>query len=137
RGGRKGQGRRPVGARRPSKGPPWTFGAPAAVDAERERMRRELARRRERMIAWVDELFKIPYITPLGGFYLFADFSRWGSSLDLARRILNEAKVVTIPGIAFGSQGEGFLRLSFAASEEDIETGLRRMADLLRRDGQG
>lgn len=102
-----------------------------AVDAERERMRLELARRRALMIGLVDELFKIPYITPLGGFYLFADFSRWGPSLELARRILDGARVVTIPGIAFGSQGEGCLRLSFAASEEDIDTGLRRMADLL------
>ena len=48
--------------------------------------------------------------------------------LELARRILERQGVVSIPGTAFGRRGRGYLRLSFAATEEQITEGIRRIA---------
>lgn len=88
---------------------------------ERFRMRREIMAR---------ELGKIPGIRfdlPQGAFYFFVNISRYGDSLAVARRLLERRKVVTIPGVAFGANGEGYLRLSFAASEQDIERGVQAL----------
>ena len=77
-----------------------------------------------------DELSRIPdirFAMPHGGFYFFVDVSAYGSSLELGRRILQRAGVITIPGPAFGAGGEGYLRLSFAAGESDIVRGVRSM----------
>ena len=54
-------------------------------------------------------------------------------SLTLSREILAEANVVTIPGIAFGSNGEGHLRLSYAATDEDIVRGVGGIARVLSK----
>jgi len=62
---------------------------------------------------------------PGGAFYFFVDVSRHGSSLDVCRRILEKRRVITIPGEAFGPGGAGFVRISYAASEEDIRRGIR------------
>jgi aspartate/methionine/tyrosine aminotransferase len=51
-----------------------------------------------------------------------------GGSLDIALGLAGRTKVVTIPGIAFGPGGEGFLRLSFAGTPEDFAEGVRRIA---------
>ena len=89
----------------------------------------EIFRRRRALMN--DELSRIEglrFDPPDGAFYFFVDVSRFGASLDLARRILERRKVVTIPGVAFGAEGEGYLRLSFAASEDDIVRGVRAIA---------
>ncbi len=67
---------------------------------------------------------------PCGAFYVFADASAWGSdSLDLCRRMLEEAGVACAPGVDFGPGGEGFLRFSYATSMERLEEGARRIAE--------
>jgi aspartate/methionine/tyrosine aminotransferase len=104
----------------------------AEVDRERLDLLGRFTRRRNLMLSLIQNVLQVPYINPLGAFYVFADFSRWGPSLELAKRLLAATKVVTIPGIAFGSRGEGFLRLSFAASEENIEQGIKRIGEYLR-----
>jgi len=70
----------------------------------------------------------VRFSLPDGAFYFFVDVSGHGSSLDVARRLLERRKVVTIPGEAFGPGGAGWLRLSYAASEEAIVEGTARMA---------
>ncbi|MGH9869856.1 MAG: pyridoxal phosphate-dependent aminotransferase [Candidatus Polarisedimenticolia bacterium] len=67
---------------------------------------------------------------PPGSFYLFADVSAVGDSMTVCRRLMDRG-VITIPGIAFGRRGEGWLRLSYAASEEDIERGMAIVRDVL------
>jgi aspartate aminotransferase len=104
--------------------------APAA-DAERAR-HLEIFRGRRAVMA--EELAKVPGIRfemPGGAFYFFVDVSRHGSSLELCRRILERRRVITIPGEAFGEQGKGFVRISYAASEDDIRRGIRAMASEL------
>ena len=64
---------------------------------------------------------------PEGAFYVFADVSAHGRSWAVAQRLLERRRVITVPGAAFGAGGEGFLRISFAASEEEIVEGVRRI----------
>jgi aspartate/methionine/tyrosine aminotransferase len=65
---------------------------------------------------------------PGGAFYVFCDASACGTdSLDLAHRILEEAGVAVAPGIDFGPGGEGFIRVSYAASIERLREGVSRL----------
>lgn len=65
---------------------------------------------------------------PCGAFYVFADASAWGSdSLELSRRLLEEAHVACAPGVDFGPGGEGFLRFSYATSMERLREGVARL----------
>ena len=108
----------------------------AAFGSEGEAVRREIVEIfRQRRSLMADELSKIDNVRfelPDGAFYFFVNVSRFGSCVDIARRILVRRKVVTIPGAAFGPSGEGYLRLSFAASDEDIRRGVRAIGEELR-----
>ena len=65
---------------------------------------------------------------PDGGFYVWRNATRFGlSSEEVAYRMLDEAKVATVPGTAFGSNGEGYLHLSLATTRDRRELGLNRM----------
>jgi aspartate/methionine/tyrosine aminotransferase len=71
---------------------------------------------------------------PAGAFYAFPNISHFGKpSEEIADYLLQEAGVATLPGTGFGSRGEGYLRLSYANSEENIEKGLGWMRDALAR----
>lgn len=69
-------------------------------------------------------------ITPDGAFYTMVDVAQYGSSMEVAEAILG-AGVVTVPGNAFGSKGEGFLRVSFCADLPVLTEGVARMAAAL------
>jgi aspartate/methionine/tyrosine aminotransferase len=86
------------------------------------------------MYSLVSSLPDVACIEPEGAFYVFPDFSahigdRWSSTDELATSILEEAGVALVPGESFGTPG--FLRLSYAVGEEDIERGVGRIATLL------
>ena len=69
--------------------------------------------------------------TPQGAFYLWVDVRATGlASRDLAVRLLDQRNVAVAPGSAFGTRGEGFLRVSLASSAQSITEGLRRLLDL-------
>jgi aspartate aminotransferase len=82
-----------------------------------------------------DELDRVPGIycsVPEGGFYAWADISATGeSSEDLAERLLRDHHVAVVPGSAFGSRGEGYLRITCVKSRADLEKGLRRIKEAL------
>jgi len=65
-------------------------------------------------------------ITPDGAFYTMVDIARYGSSIQVAEAMLNSG-VVTVPGNAFGKEGEGFLRVSFCADLPVLAEGVKRM----------
>jgi aspartate/methionine/tyrosine aminotransferase len=91
---------------------------------------RSLERFRQRRALMAGELARFPrlrWALPDGAFYFFVDVSGQGDSLALSRRILERRNVITVPGVAFGPRGEGFLRLSFAASDGDIREGIERI----------
>ncbi len=69
---------------------------------------------------------------PGGAFYAMVDVSAHGDSMSVAERLL-EGGVITVPGAAFGAEGEGFLRVSFCADLPVITEGVRRMKEALTR----
>ncbi len=90
---------------------------------------------RRRRVLMAEELSRIPRIRfelPQGAFYFFVDFSAYGSSLELCRRVLERRRVITIPGEAFGSEAAGYVRISFAASDEQLSRGIRAVAEEIR-----
>lgn len=71
---------------------------------------------------------------PFGAFYVFPCIKRFGiSSEEFATRLLNEEKVAVVPGTAFGDCGEGFLRISYAYSLEDLKRALERLERFVKR----
>ncbi len=71
---------------------------------------------------------------PKGAFYVFPSIKKFGmSSEEFATRLLNEEKVVVVPGTAFGETGEGFLRISYAYSIEDLKKALLKLKNFIDR----
>ena len=70
---------------------------------------------------------------PEGAFYAFPKISEFGmTSEEFATRFLQEKKVAVVPGSAFGKSGEGFLRISYAYSLEDLKEALGRLAEFVK-----
>jgi len=95
-------------------------------------MRAAYARRRELVLRIAHEMEseKVLVTPPQGAFYFFLDFRPLKiASVELCERILDEAGVGLVPGSAFGDQGEGFVRMSIAASDQDVETGFRNIIE--------
>jgi aspartate aminotransferase len=95
-------------------------------------MRAAYARRRELVsgIARQIESEKVLVTPPQGAFYFFLDFRPLKmTSMEICERILEEAGVGLVPGSGFGAQGEGFVRMTIAASEEDVEAGFRKIVE--------
>lgn len=97
------------------------------------RRRQILTENREQVMEWVVTNWNHRTHAPQGAFYFMLPVSHLGlSSLEVASELLKD-KVATIPGEAFGSQGEGFLRISFANKPEELNLGLRRLKQGLHR----
>ena len=72
-------------------------------------------------------------IKPQGAFYAFASVKNTGlSSIDFCQRLLKEKQVAIVPGNAFGKSGEGFVRISYASSMENLKEALTRIDDFLK-----
>lgn len=97
-----------------------------------ESARRQMKGQRDSMLRSVERYLEVPVAAPSGAFYLFTPAPAC-SSVDLAMRLASEAGVLAIPGAAFGSRGEGLLRLSYATSPDLIERGVKAIGDHLRR----
>jgi aspartate/methionine/tyrosine aminotransferase len=93
-------------------------------------MRAAYSRRRALVlrIAREKESDKVKVIPPQGAFYFFLDLRALNMpAVEMCERILEEEGVGLVPGSAFGEQGEGFTRMSIAASDEDVEAGFRKI----------
>jgi len=98
-----------------------------------EDMRTAYQRRKKLIIEGLNAIDKISCSNPSGAFYAFPNITKTGlTSRDFAIRLLNETHTVVVPGTAFGEAGEGFIRLSFATSEANIEEGLRRISAFVK-----
>lgn len=111
-----------------------TFAQKGAVAALRgpqeplQKMLKEFQKRREVIIGGLNKIEGFSVAKPKGAFYAFVDTKKLQKpSIELSEYLLNEARVVTTPGIAFGENGEGYIRMSYAASIENIEEGLERI----------
>ncbi len=116
----------------------------AAVEALRNgdedvaRMREAYDQRRRYLMHAFQEM-GLACFEPYGAFYVFPSIQEFGmTSEEFANRFLEEEKVAVVPGTAFGACGEGFLRISYAYSLEDLKKALERLArfvEKLRREG--
>ena len=89
-------------------------------------MKAKFRERRDLLMKGIDGISELSYIRPAGAFYLFCDVSSLGNSFTFAQNILNEKFVAMIPGEGFGAPG--FVRMSFATSQEKIQEGIKRIA---------
>lgn len=105
----------------------------AAVDAlkngdEDVAMMREQYDGRRRYLMHRLEEMGLPCFEPLGAFYIFPCIKEFGMTSDeFATALLNDQKVAVVPGTAFGDCGEGFLRISYAYSLENLKIALDRI----------
>ncbi len=76
---------------------------------------------------------RIETALPPGAMYAFFRVEGVANSLDFCKRLVREAKLGLAPGSAFGPEGEGFIRWCFAASEERLTDGTKRLARFLER----
>jgi aspartate/methionine/tyrosine aminotransferase len=79
------------------------------------------------LVEGLSRLKGVSVFPPAGAFYLMARVDTGESSLDLAMRLLREAKVGVAPGTAFGRGGEGFIRICFAISPELAREAVNRL----------
>jgi len=95
-----------------------------------ESMRSEFERRREIVVDGFNEM-GLPCTRPQGAFYVFPDTSSQGGGDAAAELWLKDGGVGVTPGSAFGPNSTDYVRLSYAASEDDIRDGLKRIAGVL------
>lgn len=97
-----------------------------------EHMRREYEERRN-FITGALRAMGFPCLTPKGAFYAFPNIAATGlTSREFSLRLLEEKKVAVVPGTAFGPDGEGFVRCSYATGLPQIREAMERMADFVR-----
>ncbi len=110
----------------------------AAVEALRkgdpdvQRMKESYDKRRRFLLNELNKM-GLECFTPYGAFYVFPSIKKFGmTSEEFAERLLMEQKVAVVPGTAFGACGEGFLRISYAYSIEDLKIALERIATFVK-----
>ncbi len=104
-----------------------------AGDGDIERMRDSYDRRRRMLLKGFRDL-GLECFEPRGAFYMFPSIKSTGlSSEEFCTRFLKEERIAVIPGSAFGPGGEGFARVCYASSTENIETALQRLGGFLER----
>ena len=108
----------------------------AALEGPRDcvdRMVSEFRARRDFIVKRLAEIQGVSCSVPRGAFYVFPDLSSFGKrSIELAEHLLRKAKILTVPGVEYGPSNDFHLRLSFATSMKNIETGLERLESALR-----
>ncbi|HEY8967402.1 MAG TPA: pyridoxal phosphate-dependent aminotransferase [Candidatus Methylacidiphilales bacterium] len=108
-------------------------GALAAYKGPQEcvtQMVAEYDARRALVISLVEKIEKLSYVRPQGAFYILLNVSKTGlTSTQFAEKLLDRQNVAVVPGIAFGD--DEVVRLSYATSRENIEKGLKRIAEFV------
>ena len=98
-----------------------------------ERMREAYDERR-RFLLYNFRKMGLDCFEPFGAFYVFPSIKKFGlSSGEFAERLLKEEKVAVVPGTAFGDSGEGFIRISYAYSLENLKIAMERIEKFIKR----
>lgn len=107
------------------------YAAVAALTGPQEHvtaMREEYRTKRQIVLDELDGCTALRLIEPQGAFYAFVDVRACGMDCDrFSRMLLDEEHVAVVPGTAFGSEGAGFVRLSYAGDGRELREGVRRM----------
>ena len=94
-------------------------------------MKREYRRRREFVVSRLNEM-GLPCHKPEGAFYAFPSIKKTAlTSMEFSNRLLKDEKVACVPGTAFGPSGEGYLRISYASSFENLKEALGRIQNFI------
>jgi aspartate/methionine/tyrosine aminotransferase len=116
---------------------PTQFAGIAALEGPQDeavKMVKAFDARRKVVVEELNKLQGVSCVEPGGAFYAFPNITRTGlKAKEFEKRLLEEAGVATVAGTSFGSYGEGYLRLSYANSTENIREAIRRMDGWLRR----
>lgn len=116
---------------------PAQYGAIAALRGDQsviEDMVRQYARRRKMLVEGLNSIRGISCTPPKGTFYAFVNIQQAKMDTDVfCDRLIDEAELVVIPGNAFGEYGEGYIRMSFAVSDETIVTGLKKLEGFMNK----
>lgn len=111
----------------------------AAVEALRNgdndvKLMREAYNQRRRFLMHAFKKMDLPCFEPFGAFYVFPCIKKFGmTSEEFAMKFLEEEHVAVVPGTAFGECGEGFLRISYAYSIEELKAALARLERFIKR----
>ena len=96
---------------------------------------KEVFRSRKDMVVGKLKEMGLDVITPKGAFYVFPSIKKFNiPSEEFALRLLNEEKVACVPGTAFGIGGEGYLRISYCYSDDELIEALKRIEKFIGRD---
>ena len=102
-------------------------------DEDVQNMRESYNQRRRYLVNALREM-GLDCFEPYGAFYVFPSIKKFGmTSNEFATRLLKEEKVAVVPGTAFGDSGEGFLRISYAYSLENLKIALERIRRFVER----
>jgi aspartate/methionine/tyrosine aminotransferase len=116
---------------------PTQYAGIAAIEGPQDEVKKMVAafdRRRKVVTELLNTLPGVSSITPKGAFYAFPNISKTGwAAKKLASALLEDAGVALIGGPDFGVNGEGFIRVSYANSEENIRKAIERIGDFLSR----
>jgi aspartate/methionine/tyrosine aminotransferase len=104
----------------------WTDEAEAAKQHSRDVYKR----RGEFLVGLFQNELGLRATSPEGAFYTMLDVRNLGDDIEIAEKFLQN-RVITVPGVAFGKEANGFLRISFCNSEERMAEGVRRMKEVL------
>ncbi len=97
-----------------------------------QEMKREYNRRRRFVVSGLNDLGLTCHM-PQGAFYVFPSIKNTGmSSMDFAQNLLKEQKVALVPGVAFGHDCEGYVRISYASSYDNLKEALTRIGEFLK-----
>lgn len=100
-------------------------------DKEAESMRDSFMMRRNYLVKTLNEI-GLPTPQPAGAFYVFPDISASGlSSLQFCQKLLDEQNLALVPGDSFGAAGEGYVRISYAYSLEQLKVAMGRLSSFL------
>lgn len=107
------------------------YGGVAALTGPQDHvrnMREEYREKRKLVIEALDNCEAVHLIEPQGAFYVFVDVRPTGlTSEEFSKKLLEEEKVAVVPGEAFGKEGSGFVRLSYAGKTEELKEAVARM----------
>lgn len=100
-------------------------------DEDVARMRESYDERRRFLVKELNDM-GLPCFEPMGAFYVFPGISRFGmTSEEFATRLLHQERVAVVPGSAFGECGEGYLRISYAYSIENLKLALGKIQNFI------
>ncbi|MEO0140735.1 MAG: pyridoxal phosphate-dependent aminotransferase [candidate division WOR-3 bacterium] len=101
---------------------------------EMERLRAVFQKRRDLIVKLLREIPGITFVEPRGAFYALVNIRKTGMrSEEFSDYLLSEYGVATVPGTSFGPAGEGYIRFSFATGTENIEEGITRFGEAVKR----